>query len=387
MSQKTQRTAIPEKVKLELWTKAGGRCQFRGCNKPLWYEGMTFTKINLSEMAHIIGASMDGPRGRADSEKLQQEVDNLMLLCREHHKLIDGVIKKYTENTLKEMKEEHETRVETLLEIHGEASKTTLVTCMINIGDYMPQIDYPDIANAISGRYPNDKKGVAYTEKNFNQYSSQEVWEAEARKITKKINVGLEEGLKQPAANHLSIFGLGPMPLLMHFGKCVGDINGQVHHSFRTKVSPFKWQWDEEPVNYTPVKFDFSCKKQGTNTSNVILLLAISDWIGEDKYQNLIQEFPNSPVYKIWVDNPTSQDLIRNKIDVNAFSKTYREALDTIQNDCGLTAHIYIVPAIPACLAVQCGRSLLPTKDCSITVCQLFPESQGFIPVLNLHKK
>lgn len=378
---------IPESVKLALWAKAGGRCEFRGCNKSLWEEGLTLAEGNFSQMAHIIGASKDGPRGDENSEVLRQNVTNLLLVCPQHHKLIDDDIKQYTKEVLKKMKEEHETRVETLLEIHGEALKTTLVTCMINIGDYMPQIDFPDIAKAISGRYLHDKKGVPYIESKFDIHSAPEIWEAEANKITKKMNAGLEEGLKHPAANHLSIFGLAPMPLLMHFGKCVGDINGQVYSSFRTKESPLKWQWDAEQENYSPVEFHFSCFKEGNDKSNVILILAISDMIKEDKYQNLIQEFPNSPVYKIWVDNPTSQDLIRNKTDVNAFSKTYRKALDTIQNDCGLTAHIYIVPAIPACLAVQCGRSLLSTKDCSITVCQLFPENQGIKPVLSLHKR
>ena len=49
-----KRPSIPPTVKLELWTKAGGRCEFEGCNKPLWYDGLTFAKINGSNIAHII---------------------------------------------------------------------------------------------------------------------------------------------------------------------------------------------------------------------------------------------------------------------------------------------------------------------------------------------
>ena len=31
-----KRPTIPEKIKRQLWVKAGGRCEFRGCNKYLF---------------------------------------------------------------------------------------------------------------------------------------------------------------------------------------------------------------------------------------------------------------------------------------------------------------------------------------------------------------
>lgn len=39
---------IPEKVKIRLWGKAAGRCQYEGCNKPLWLDSHTKAECNLN---------------------------------------------------------------------------------------------------------------------------------------------------------------------------------------------------------------------------------------------------------------------------------------------------------------------------------------------------
>ena len=86
-----ERPSIPAPVKFELWTKSGGRCEFEGCNKPLWYDGLTFAKINGSNIAHIISWTPNGPRGDENlSEKLATDVNNLMLTCPIHNHLIDS---------------------------------------------------------------------------------------------------------------------------------------------------------------------------------------------------------------------------------------------------------------------------------------------------------
>ncbi len=64
------RKSIPDATKLQLWVKSAGRCQFKGCNTPVWYNGLTLSEGNFAEVAHIIGSSKDGPRGTDQSEEL-----------------------------------------------------------------------------------------------------------------------------------------------------------------------------------------------------------------------------------------------------------------------------------------------------------------------------
>ena len=61
--QKEKRPSIPRSVQLKLWVLSGGRCEFRGCNKPLWRDGLTLKEANYSNIAHIISWTPSGPRG------------------------------------------------------------------------------------------------------------------------------------------------------------------------------------------------------------------------------------------------------------------------------------------------------------------------------------
>src|SRR5438270_9024177 len=81
---------IPERVKIRLWGKAAGRCEYEGCNQPLWLDSLTKAEFNISYIAHIIADSPDGPRGDPVlSEQLKSDLLNLMLLCDPHHRLVD----------------------------------------------------------------------------------------------------------------------------------------------------------------------------------------------------------------------------------------------------------------------------------------------------------
>ena len=54
---------ISPKVRYLLWAKSAGRCEFDGCNKSLWKDGLTKIETNFADVAHIIGDSANGPRG------------------------------------------------------------------------------------------------------------------------------------------------------------------------------------------------------------------------------------------------------------------------------------------------------------------------------------
>lgn len=81
MPEKNVRASIPDKVRAQLWVAAGGRCEFKGCNKPLDRNVLTQQALFLGQHAHIIGDSPKGPRGdRVLSKKLALDPTNLMLV-------------------------------------------------------------------------------------------------------------------------------------------------------------------------------------------------------------------------------------------------------------------------------------------------------------------
>lgn len=100
------RSSIPQNISNLLWAKSAGRCQYEGCNKILYEDGLTKRGYNTAYIAHIIADSEDGPRGDKElSPKLCKDINNLMLLCDEHHRLIDKFdVDSHTVEVLREMK-------------------------------------------------------------------------------------------------------------------------------------------------------------------------------------------------------------------------------------------------------------------------------------------
>ena len=81
---------ISDSVQKMLWGKAAGRCEFTGCNKPLWKSSVTQEQVNIAQKAHIYSFSSDGPRGNegVPSEQINS-LSNLMLACHECHQKVD----------------------------------------------------------------------------------------------------------------------------------------------------------------------------------------------------------------------------------------------------------------------------------------------------------
>ncbi|WP_345990163.1 hypothetical protein WCX18_04755 [Sulfurimonas sp. HSL1-2] len=93
-----------------LITNAGGRCSFNHenefCNKVL-----SDGRVNLGERAHIVG--VNGPRANEPCNGNKNSYDNLIWLCRDHHKIIDHHenLEVFTVDVLREMKKRHESRI------------------------------------------------------------------------------------------------------------------------------------------------------------------------------------------------------------------------------------------------------------------------------------
>src|SRR5690349_3917028 len=108
---------IKEHVQFLLWGRAAGRCEFHGCNKPLWKSSITQESVNIAQKAHIYAFSADGPRGNKGipNSKLNN-VENLMLVCHECHRKIDKDKDggRYTATLLQQWKKQHERRVKTV---------------------------------------------------------------------------------------------------------------------------------------------------------------------------------------------------------------------------------------------------------------------------------
>lgn len=99
---------IKQTVIKSLYAKSGNRCAFPGCHCVL-VSGETV----IGEICHIEGLNPDSARYNPYlTNKQANSIDNLILLCSNHHNIIDQNSEVYTVECLKKMKIEHESCIE-----------------------------------------------------------------------------------------------------------------------------------------------------------------------------------------------------------------------------------------------------------------------------------
>ena len=93
--------------------KFGNTCAFPGCGGVLIHSASPpDDSVLLSDIAHIVACSANGPGGVAPLPSDDRDrYDNLILLCQEHHRVVEAQLETYTVERLHEMAEAHESLV------------------------------------------------------------------------------------------------------------------------------------------------------------------------------------------------------------------------------------------------------------------------------------
>src|SRR5689334_7219772 len=94
-----------EKTIKKLFALSKNRCCFPSCDSPIVHP----TGTVVGDICHIRAHNPGGPRfdSRQTGEQ-RNAFENLLLLCKLHHRLVDANPKKYSVELLSEIKELHE---------------------------------------------------------------------------------------------------------------------------------------------------------------------------------------------------------------------------------------------------------------------------------------
>jgi SMODS-associated and fused to various effectors sensor domain len=371
-------TYIPGWTKLCLWGRAGGRCQYDGCNRMLYRDDVTQAEFNAAYIAHIIADKPDGPRGDPLlSEQLKQDIGNLMLVCDAHHRLVDiADVKGHSADRLRAMKRRHEERIELLTSI-AEDKRSHILLYGARIGEHDAPLTFNKAAAAmIPGRSPAAARAIELSLKNSIVGDSEpSYWEMEGAQLRRQFAAQVRPMLAAGDIHHLSVFAFAPIPLLVELGRLLSDIPAA--DVFQLHREPPDWKWQRGPAS-----FAFEVSTEGVKTSKTVAVaLALSANVAPKRIHRVLGDD-----VAIWTvtHNAPGNDFLKTRTQLQAFRETLRQVLNQIKTAHGEDAHLHMFPAVPVSVAVEIGRVWMPKADLPFRVYDQQRSNGGFTVALNI---
>ena len=285
-----------------------------------------------------------------------------MLLCTTHHRLIDGRNKAdYPVELLRLYKARHEERIKIQTEIQDDQT-TTVLRFMSNIGAQPIAIPVAQAYKAIYPHYPADEKGITIDLTNIKLDHDAAYWAT----TTKQIKIEVEKHFSSDNTNkrigHLSVFALGSIPLLIQLGYSIGNIVPM--NIYQRHRDTQDWTWKSA----SPKDFDFKVSKSDKGkTKDVALILSLSGKILNEEIEHIVDS--KFGKYEIYIDNPRV-DFLQASSQLEQFRSIYRSTITEIREKHGHDITIHLFPAIPAPIAILCGKELFHSIDPEIIIYQ-----------------
>lgn len=378
-------TSIPNDVRYRTWVLAGGRCQYRGCNAPLWRDDLTLAAMNRAYLAHIVADSPNGPRGDATlSDQLKADPSNIMLLCDAHHRLVDREdVEGHPVELLRQYKQEHEERIERQTAIHPN-SRTEIVLLGTKLAERQGRVSIEQAREAVlaDGRYPVSHNGIQVDLADIGvDENDAEYWPLIQKLIDRELERYLEplDGPMGHPLNHLSIFALAPIPALVYLGARIGDMIAA--QTFQRQRSTEDWQW--QPL--ADPDFDYVVvgpTDRGVEPAQrVAIKLSLSGDVRDAEVESALGE--GVPTYSISIAE-AQPDLLKSKEQLELFRSKWRRLVAEIRDVHGEQCEIHLFPAVPVSVAVEIGRSRLPKIDPLLVIYDCDRNRGGFREILRL---
>jgi hypothetical protein len=374
---------ISRAVEAMLWGRAAGRCQFDGCNRPLWKSPVTQERVNLAEKAHIYSFSTDGPRGnRGVDAKRLNAFENLILVCDICHKTIDRnwSSDRYTIAQLQQWKAAHEARVARVAGIGLEKSSHILLFGS-NIGDHHGPLHYRQAVDAVFPHwYPAEEHAIELGVRNsaLSEVKEAVFWDS-ARANLEADFAQVRRRIKSGEIKHLSVFALAAQPLLIRLGALLGDIvRAEVYQLHREPVPTWKW-----PAQ-SPAAPEVEIRRPSLTKAAPALVLGFSATVTTDRITSVLG--PDAAIWTLTVSSP-HKELVKSPAQLCATRGFFSRVLDEIKAVHGQHTLLHVFPVVPVSLAVELGRARSPKAEMPWRIYDQVGALGGFVPALEIDPK
>jgi len=356
---------ISQKTRLILWTHAAGRCQYEGCNQSLLGDIISGEeKLNKAYVAHIVAREPEGPRGDpVRSPQLADNINNVMLLCDTHHRLIDKeAVEDHPETRLLVMKHAHENRIASVTDIQNDMG-THILLYGARVGEHDCPVRF-DLAKqaVLPERYPLEAEvngiqlnviGCSFKD------HEQQFWDFHVQNLKHQFKDEIRNRIQRGNISHVSVFALAPQPLLIELGHLLSDIPGAEIFQLHREPQTWGWQNDRERIEF------ITSQPETPTGKTVALKLALSATVMDERIYEVFG--PDIPIWSITAAAPHN-DILRHRDDLGKFRTLIRQIFDRIKAQHGENAEIHIFPALPVSASVEVGRVWMPKADLPLVI-------------------
>ncbi|RZK44967.1 MAG: SAVED domain-containing protein [Hymenobacter sp.] len=390
---KAQRQTPSESVRLEVWTRAAGRCQL--CNEWL----LESTKIGYyayrrGEMAHIVGQSDDPRSPRTDSpltKEQRESPDNFMLLCQADHDTIDHNLaaSHFTIATLHERKREREAHIR-----HVTGLPHNQTTCVVRllgmIRNKTVQLSRQECnettlrhASPRFAQFKLDPRNEG-TEINLNQLGNPEnhsslhiYWSAAQTGINAGIDK-IRDAIRDGDITHLSLFSFARIPALIYFGFKLGNkLRCTLFDRHPVLENEWYWQPDAPTLQFKRLR-----RQVGTDSGSVALIVNISGNIPlKDLPTEITQGFTIYELRPVGI-KPIS-GLVASQATLGAFRACYRQMLSYLEHKHQSVRQLHLFSTVPLSIGVSMGMDLMPDVHPELLVYDRSPEEFALALTIN----
>lgn len=329
-----------------LWGRAAARCNHPDCKlflvEPASSED---NEAMFGQAAHIVAHSECGPRG--DETYPTEDLDtygNLILLCGNHHSLVDKQPNTYTSDDLRGWKSEHESWVHSATEPEGY----TPIPWIVIVQEDHPQIDVPHAIEALSPDVANGEPFILC-------HSPYDLGWQTAVDLQSQALRGLLDSIA-PTDRRLAVFSLTRIPLAVHLGYVLSDRYRVSLYQFHRDSSSWRWPGAD---GGTGIRTEYVWNEDDARQKGgAVIRVSLSAEVKRTLTQDLVSD-PLVDVH-ITTDDPSLMWL-RSRTQLDELSAHYREAVAFIRNRLGKACTgVHLFYAGPTGGAIAIGRQHNP---------------------------
>jgi hypothetical protein len=277
--------------------------------------------------------------------------------------MIDNMklVSQFPKGLLRQFKQDHEARIRTLTEMKPE-HETVVLRVLGNIRGDSVSVSHAEVRTAVLDmksypRYLHSDRTIEIDLQFLSQEVMADYWTAAKASIDDVVTRLIAPGIVKKEIGHLSIFALARIPVLIYVGNAIGD---KVVTDFyqRHRDDPVGWRWRQGET------FDFETNliQSGIDKKRVALILSLSGRITRESLPaNIDAQYYIYEISPIGIE--PGRSIFNTRETLSLFQRAYQSALRIIEAEHGLRGDLHLFPAIPAPVALICGRELM--KDVS----------------------